>query len=64
VVPDRRQRDRDDGAHTYVLRHAEVPVLLVPAGRGYPVVTFRVRVLRTTWTVPLRVRYFAAMRTV
>jgi nucleotide-binding universal stress UspA family protein len=25
---------RDDGAHTYVLRHAAVPLLLVPSGRA------------------------------
>jgi nucleotide-binding universal stress UspA family protein len=29
IVPVRR----DDGAHTYVLQHADVPLLLIPSGR-------------------------------
>jgi nucleotide-binding universal stress UspA family protein len=33
VVPLRREREPDDGAHAYLLRHADVPLLLVPSGR-------------------------------
>jgi hypothetical protein len=33
VVPMRRERDSDASARTYVLRHAEVPLVLIPSGR-------------------------------